>query len=67
MVEKRIKLQDAADILGVTVKTVRRRIADGSLPAERLVGSNQIRVRESDVEALLRPIPTVEGSRRRLT
>lgn len=58
---ERISLQDAADILGVSVDTVRRRIADGSLPAER-VGARLIRVRRTDVEALLRPVPTTEAS-----
>ena len=55
----RISLQDAASILGVSVDTVRRRIADGSLPAQRITGSRLIRVSRADVEALLEPVPTV--------
>ncbi|UUW88350.1 helix-turn-helix domain-containing protein [Pimelobacter simplex] len=58
----RISLQDAASVLGASVKTVRRCIADGSLPAERIKGSHLIRVKRSDVEALLTPVPTVDRS-----
>ncbi len=48
----------AADRIGVSTKTIRRKIADGSLPAYRL-GTSIIRLRLDDVEGLLRPIPTV--------
>ena len=58
---ERISLQVAAEILGVSVDTVRRRIADGSLPAER-IGPRLLRVRRADVEALLAPVPTTEAS-----
>ena len=61
MTRQRISLQDAAEILGASVDTVRRRIADGSLPAERM-GPRLIRVYRDDVEALMRPIPTVDGA-----
>lgn len=54
----RISLREAARVLGVSVDTIRRRIADGSLPAER-IGKHLIRVRRNDVEALAVPIPTV--------
>lgn len=50
-------IQDAADRIGVSTKTIRRKIADGSLPAYRL-GTSIIRLRSDDVEGLLRPIPT---------
>src|SRR5690349_12407291 len=50
-----LTMEDAAAHLGVTTTTVRNWIASGALPAYRL-GSKAIRVRESDVEALLRPI-----------
>lgn len=59
---ERISLQEAATILGVSVDTVRRRVADGSLPAERITGSHLMRVRRSDVEALLKPVRTVESA-----
>jgi excisionase family DNA binding protein len=57
-----ITLQEAAVILGVSVDTVRRRIAEGSLAASRIKGSRLIRVRRGDVDALLAPIPTVRKS-----
>lgn len=57
-----ISLQEAAAILDVSVVTVRRRIADGTLPAHRIKGSRLIRVDRADVEALLRPVPTTEKS-----
>lgn len=55
-----ISLQQAGVILGVSDDTVRRRIADGSLPASRIAGSRLIRVKRSDVKALLKPVPTAE-------
>ena len=58
---QRISLQEAAEILGVSTKTVRRYIADGSLPAER-IQSRLLRVRRADVEALIQPVPTVESA-----
>jgi excisionase family DNA binding protein len=57
-----ISLQDAGVILGVSDDTVRRRIADGSLPAFRIEGSRLMRVKKSDVMSLLRPVPTVESA-----
>ncbi|OIQ84050.1 helix-turn-helix domain protein [mine drainage metagenome] len=50
-------LGQAADYIGLTERSLRRYIADGDLPAYRLAGKKQIRVRRSDVEALLKPIP----------
>ncbi len=52
----RISIADAAVRLGVSPKTVRRRIADGSLPAYR-VGPHLVRLDPAEVDALLRPIP----------
>lgn len=54
----RISIQDAADVLGVSTDTVRRRIADGSLAAYR-VGPRLLRVDRAEVEALAKPVPTV--------
>jgi excisionase family DNA binding protein len=56
-----VTIADAAEYLGTCTRTVRRRIADGSLPARRL-GAQAIRVNIADVDALLRPIPTVDGA-----
>jgi excisionase family DNA binding protein len=50
----------SSDFLGLTERSLRRYIAEGTLPAYR-IGNRQIRVKRSDVEALLVPIPTVTG------
>jgi excisionase family DNA binding protein len=60
MTSARISLQAAAEKLGVSVDTVRRRIADGSLTAYR-VGPRLLRVDSDDVDALATPVPTAEG------
>ncbi|MER6936173.1 helix-turn-helix domain-containing protein [Nocardioides sp. NPDC127514] len=52
-----LSLADAADHVGQSVKTLRRRIAAGTLPAYRF-GPRCIRVRLSDLEASARPIPS---------
>jgi excisionase family DNA binding protein len=46
-----VDISTAAEILGVSHKTIRRRIADRTLPAYR-VGGKSIRVYLDDVEAL---------------
>ena len=51
---------DTAAYLRQTTKTVRMRIAGGELKAFRIRGSSAIRVRASDVKALLEPIPVSE-------
>ncbi|QDP44622.1 excise [Mycobacterium phage NothingSpecial] len=52
---QRASIQQTADFLGVSTKTVRRYIADGKLKAVRL-GPRLIRVERDSVEALMRPI-----------
>ena len=47
----------AAEYAGVSPRTVRRRIADGSLAGYRM-GPRIIRVDLNEVDALLTPIPT---------
>lgn len=49
--------QEVSTEFKVSVKTVRRRISDGTLRAER-VGPRLIRIRADDVDALFRPIPS---------
>ena len=52
-----VSLAQAADILGISVHTLRRRISAGELPAFRS-GRRIIRVRVSDLERLFRRIPS---------
>jgi excisionase family DNA binding protein len=47
---------EAADYAGVTVRTLRRYIAEGRLTGYRL-GPRMIRIDLTELEALLRPIP----------
>jgi excisionase family DNA binding protein len=62
MVNQLETLAEAAARHGVTTKTIRRRIADGTIPAYRS-GPRLIRVDPDDVDsALLSPIPTVGGA-----
>ena len=50
-------IADAAEFAGVNPKTIRRRIADGTLNGYRM-GPRLIRVDLNELDALLRPIPT---------
>ena len=50
-------IADAARRTGVSTKTIRRRIADGTLTGYRF-GPTLIRLDPAQVDALLRPIPT---------
>jgi excisionase family DNA binding protein len=52
-----LSLTDAAEVVGQSVKTLRRRIASGALPAYRF-GPRSIRVRLEDLEASGRRIPS---------
>lgn len=53
--KKAVDLVRAAEYLGVSIASVRRRIAEGSLPAFR-IGPRSIRVYIDDLEALKQPI-----------
>jgi excisionase family DNA binding protein len=57
---RRAKLPAAAEQYGVSVKTLRRRIASGHLTAYRL-GSRIIVGDLDELDALFTPIPTVGG------
>ena len=48
-------LQQAAVYIAASVKTVRRRIASGELPAY-VCGKRGLRVRRDDLDALMKPI-----------
>lgn len=52
-----ISLSAAADILGISVHTLRRRIASGQLPAFRS-GKRIIRIRVSDLDSMLQRVPS---------
>jgi len=47
---------DVAQRLGVNEQTVRAWIRSGKLPASRLAGRRVLRIRESDLEAVLEPV-----------
>ncbi|MGH3413428.1 MAG: helix-turn-helix domain-containing protein [Marmoricola sp.] len=48
-------LQQAAVYIAASVKTVRRHIASGELPAY-ICGKRGLRVRREDLDALMRPV-----------
>jgi excisionase family DNA binding protein len=52
-----LTIQAAAAWVDVSTKTIRRRIADGDLPAYRC-GKRGIRIKTTDLEAMMRPIPS---------
>lgn len=51
-----LSLEEAAEVLSLSVKTIRRRIADGTIPAYQC-GNRSIRIRLEDLETALRRIP----------
>jgi len=51
-----LSLQEAADHVGMSVKTLRRMISAGNLPAYRL--GKAVRIKPEDLEATLQRIPT---------
>jgi excisionase family DNA binding protein len=55
-------IEDAAARLDVNPRTIRRRIADGSITGYRVGGGRSIRLDREEVDArLLTPIPTVSA------
>lgn len=50
-------LDDASAYVGVSTKTIRRRIADGLIPGHK-IGPRLLRVDLDDVDAAFRTIPT---------
>ena len=57
---KLVSQQIAAAHAGVSVDTIRRRIADGSLTGYRF-GKRMIRVDLNELDALMKPIPGAGG------
>lgn len=53
-----VSLEEAADMLSVSTRTIRRRISDGTIPAYHC-GKRHIRIRLDDLENALERIPTV--------
>lgn len=53
MPDELLTLQQAADCLQVTTRTIRNLIHDGELPARRIGRSRMLRVQASALEALL--------------
>jgi excisionase family DNA binding protein len=50
-------IADAADYAACSGKTIRRRIADGTIPGYRF-GKRSLRVDLADIDGALSPIPT---------
>ena len=48
-----VSIGDAAEVMSVSTKTIRRRINDGAIPAYRF-GRRNIRIRLEDLEAVNR-------------
>ena len=55
-----LSLDEAAEVMSLSAKTIRRRIADGTIPAYQC-GRRPIRIRLEDLEAALRRIPSARG------
>lgn len=53
-------IECAAETLGVTTRSIRRWIADGTIPAYR-IGAKVVRIPEDALAGALRPIPTAGG------
>jgi excisionase family DNA binding protein len=52
-----LSLEEAAEVMSLSVKTIRRRIADGTIPAYQC-GRRPIHIRLDDLGAALRRIPS---------
>lgn len=54
-----LTLAEAAELLNCSTRTIRRLIASGTLPAQRIGDTRSIRLERADVLALLRPVAAV--------
>ena len=52
-----VSLEQAAQIMSLSTRTIRRRISDGTIPAYQC-GRRPIRIRLDELEAALRRIPS---------
>jgi excisionase family DNA binding protein len=55
-----LSLEEAAAVMSLSVKTIRRRISDGTIPAYQC-GTRPIRIRLDELEAALRRVPAARG------
>lgn len=53
-----LSIDEAATVMSVSTKTIRRRISDGTIPAYHC-GHRPIRIKLEDLEAALQRIPAV--------
>ncbi|GGD32010.1 helix-turn-helix domain-containing protein [Nocardioides daphniae] len=53
-----LSIEEAATVMSVSTKTIRRRISDGTIPAYHC-GNRPIRIKLDDLEAALERIPAV--------
>ena len=60
-----VSLDEAAEMMSLSTRTIRRRISDGTIPAYQC-GRRPIRIRLDELEAALRRIPSAHGPRRLL-
>lgn len=54
--------EEIAEYLGVHVQTVRAWVRSGRLPARRILGQRALRIRKSDLDAVLMPVTPGESS-----
>lgn len=52
-----LSIEEAAEMMSLSTRTIRRRISDGTIPAYQC-GRRPIRIRLEDLEAALRRIPS---------
>lgn len=53
---KKLTLDQAADELGTSLRTVRRLVSSGQLPAVKVGNSRLVRVDRDDLDKLLKPV-----------
>ncbi len=53
-----VSLEEAAEMMSLSTRTIRRRISDGTIPAYKC-GRRAIRIRVDELQAALRRLPSV--------
>jgi prophage regulatory protein len=59
--ERLLRLRDVKEKTGLGSSTIYRRIAEGTFPAPRSLGSNTVRWLQSEVDAWIRSLPSSRG------